>query len=139
MYDGGFSCLIVLSGNVHVWVSSSLSGSEDLEPSRFREKGTSDSGLPFWMEIIAVGGEFVCVFGAAGVGWGNISQPDEISAIDWFDSTDSLSRQSMFSSFISSVSDLVGDEFFQQTASRTFESDSIVICSVVPVSPDFVR
>ncbi len=48
-----------------------------------------------------------------------------------------------FSSFISSSSDSVGEEFCQQTESIILLSDSglsdsSVICSVVPVIPDFV-
>lgn len=82
------------------------------------------------------------MFFSPGVGCLNISQPDAVFAIDWFEEMSSLFRQVTGKIFLSScmsfVSDSVGEEFCQQMASRICESDSIVICSVVPVMPDAV-
>jgi len=82
------------------------------------------------------------MFFSPGVGCLNISQPDAVFAIDWFALMSSLFRQVVGKIFcnscMSAVSDSVGEEFCQQMASRIWESDSIVICSVVPVMPDVV-
>lgn len=69
----------------------------------------------------------------------NISQPLAVFAIDWLAEMSSLFMHfpTRLSSFMSSSSDSVGVEFFQQTESTISSSDSSVICSVVPVRPDF--
>lgn len=59
LYEAGFFFSMILSGNVHLYVSVSSSGSYESEPSRFMENGISFSSLPFWMVIFAMGAEFV--------------------------------------------------------------------------------
>lgn len=70
----------------------------------------------------------------------NIFQPLAVFAMDWFAEMSSLFMHfpTKFNSFMSSSSDFMGEEFCQQTESMISLSDSRVICSVVPVKPDFV-